>query len=136
MFGNLCSTKNIEGCTNVVWFDLVWFFFRTGSSGDGWERNALLEKMVRVQRDNARKGDKIDFLEEHVAELVNELQKKNRILQMYLVREESGVLATEASDRHKVGFFFFRTDCTWINLDDIVIQHFLALRRINGSPHS
>lgn len=73
----------------------------SGSSGDGWERNALLEKMVRVQRDNARKGDKIDFLEEHVAELVNELQKKNRILQMYLVREESGVLATEASDRHK-----------------------------------
>ena len=71
-------------------------------SGPDWERNALLEKMVRVQRDNARKMDKIDFLEEHVRELLGELKKKNRIIQYYLMREESGALASEASDKHKV----------------------------------
>lgn len=58
--------------------------------------------MVRVQRDNARKMDKIDFLEEHVRELLCELKKKNRIIQYYLMREESGSLASEASDKHKV----------------------------------
>jgi hypothetical protein len=58
--------------------------------------------MIRVQRDNARKSEKIDFLEEHVTDLVNELKKKNRLLQMYLMKEESGVLTDEATDRHKV----------------------------------
>ena len=58
--------------------------------------------MVRVQRDNARKMDKIDFLEEHVRELLAELKKKNRIIQYYLMREDSGSLASEASDKHKV----------------------------------
>ena len=57
---------------------------------------------MRVQRDNARKCEKIDFLEEHVQDLVNELKKKNRILQSYFLKEESGVLASEASDRNKV----------------------------------
>lgn len=70
--------------------------------GADWERNALMDKMVRIQRDNAKKNDKIDFLEEHVQDLVCELQKKNRLLQLYFVKEESGILASEASDKHKV----------------------------------
>ena len=67
-----------------------------------WERSALLEKMIRVQRDNAKKSEKIDFLEEHVHDLTAELKKKNRILQHYLVKQETGSLSSEASDRHKV----------------------------------
>lgn len=67
-----------------------------------WDRNALFEKMVRIQRDNARKSEKIDFLEEHVQDLVAEVKKKNRIIQFYFAKEDSGSMATEASDRHKV----------------------------------
>lgn len=67
-----------------------------------WERSALFEKMVRVQRDNARKSEKIDFLEEHVQDLLAEVKKKNRILQFYFAKEDAGSMASEASDRHKV----------------------------------
>ena len=38
-----------------------------------WERSALLEKIVRVQRDNAKKSEKIDFMEEHVQAIPYEL---------------------------------------------------------------
>ena len=62
----------------------------------------MVEKMVRVQRESARKSEKIDFLEEHVQALVSELKKKNRIVQFYLIKEDSGMMASEASDRHKV----------------------------------
>lgn len=67
-----------------------------------WERSALFEKMVRVQRDNARKSEKLDFLEEHVQDLVAEVKKKNRIIQFFFAKEDAGSLASEASDRHKV----------------------------------
>lgn len=67
-----------------------------------WERSALFEKMVRVQRDNARKSEKLDFLEEHVQDLLAEVKKKNRIIQFFFAKEDSGSMATEASDRHKV----------------------------------
>ncbi|XP_046639587.1 coiled-coil domain-containing protein 186-like isoform X1 [Daphnia pulicaria] len=66
-----------------------------------WERSALFEKMVRVQRDNARKSEKLDFLEEHVQDLLAEVKKKNRIIQFFFAKEDSGSMATEASDRHK-----------------------------------
>ena len=72
--------------------------------------------MIRVQRDNARKSEKIDFLEEHVTDLVNELKKKNRLLQMYLMKEDSGVLTDEATDRHKVSCsVVFRTKLLHFN---------------------
>jgi len=66
-----------------------------------WERSALLEKIVRVQRDNAKKSEKIDFMEEHVQVLVAELKKKNRIVQAFLMKEDSGMMASESSDKHK-----------------------------------
>jgi hypothetical protein len=74
-----------------------------------WERSALFEKMVRVQRDNARKSEKLDFLEEHVQDLLAEVKKKNRIIQFFFAKEDSGSMATEASDRHKViGHFSYK----------------------------
>lgn len=66
-----------------------------------WEPNALMEKMLRVQRDNAKKSEKIDFMEEHIQVLVAELKKKNRIVQAFFMKEDSGMMASEASDKHK-----------------------------------
>jgi len=66
-----------------------------------WEPNVLMEKMLRVQRDNAKKSEKIDFMEEHIHVLVAELKKKNRIVQAFLMKEDSGIMASEASDKHK-----------------------------------
>jgi len=46
--------------------------------------------------------EKLDFLEEHVEQLLTELQKKNRILQAYVLTIEAGALVSEQSDIHKV----------------------------------
>jgi hypothetical protein len=46
--------------------------------------------------------EKLDFLEEHVEQLLAELQKKNRIIQAYVLSIEPGALISEQSDLHKV----------------------------------
>ncbi|PAA60299.1 hypothetical protein BOX15_Mlig006919g1 [Macrostomum lignano] len=65
------------------------------------DRQALIEKIVRLQRDRSRRTEKIDFLNEHVRQLTEELQKKHRLLQHYILREESGSIAPEAFDVNK-----------------------------------
>lgn len=59
---------------------------------------------MRLQRISARKSEKLDFLESHVQTLVSEMQKKSRLLQDYMVRDQSGALTSNAMDNHKVGF--------------------------------
>ena len=54
-------------------------------------------------RQVARRSEKIDFLEEHVNSLVEEVRRKSRLLQHYLLREEAGALATQDRDQAKVG---------------------------------
>ena len=57
---------------------------------------------MKIQRSNARKTEKVEFLEEHVRQLVAELQKKTRIIQNYIIREQSGALSSERMDNNKV----------------------------------
>ena len=57
------------------------------------DRQMLIERIVRLQQIHAKKNEKIDFLSEHVHQLVAELQKKQRLIQHYIMREESGALA-------------------------------------------
>ena len=42
------------------------------------DKQMLVEKIVRLQKAHARKNEKIEFMEEHVTQLINELQKKAR----------------------------------------------------------
>lgn len=65
------------------------------------DRQILIDKIVKIQRSNARKAEKIEFLEEHVRQLVTELQKKTRIIQNYITREQSGALSSEMMDNNK-----------------------------------
>jgi hypothetical protein len=57
---------------------------------------------VKLQRANARKTEKLDFMEEHARHLVAELQKKTRIVQNYIMREQSGALSSASMDQNKV----------------------------------
>ena len=41
-------------------------------------KQLLIERIVRLQRSLARKNDKLEFLEEHIQQLVIEIKKKNR----------------------------------------------------------
>jgi len=63
---------------------------------------ALVEKMIRLQRTLARKQEKIDFMEEHSATLVEDIKKKNRLIQNYILNKEtSGALTSSKMDQNK-----------------------------------
>ena len=65
----------------------------TVTGPDSLDRQMLIERIVRLQQIHAKKNEKIDFLNEHVHQLVAALQKKQRLIQHYIMREESGALA-------------------------------------------
>ncbi|XP_040848006.1 coiled-coil domain-containing protein 186 [Ochotona curzoniae] len=79
----------------------------TGSAGavDNFpevDKAMLIERIVRLQKAHARKNEKIEFMEDHIKQLVDEIRKKTKIIQSYILREESGTLSSEASDFNKV----------------------------------
>nr|XP_023026850.1 coiled-coil domain-containing protein 186-like [Leptinotarsa decemlineata] len=65
------------------------------------DKQTLIEHIVKLQRLSAKKSEKIDFLEEHVNTLVIELQKKSKLLQSYILREQSGTLTSDKMDSNK-----------------------------------
>lgn len=61
----------------------------------------LVERICRLQKIHAKKNEKLEFMEEHVSALVDEIQKKSKIIQYYVLREQAGTLAPPRSDLHK-----------------------------------
>ncbi|XP_020843760.1 coiled-coil domain-containing protein 186 isoform X2 [Phascolarctos cinereus] len=66
------------------------------------DKTMLIERIVRLQKAHARKNEKIEFMEDHIKQLVEEIRKKTKIIQSYVLREEAGTLSSEASDFNKV----------------------------------
>ncbi|CAH2005346.1 unnamed protein product [Acanthoscelides obtectus] len=67
----------------------------------GIDKQTLIEHIVKLQRISAKKSEKIDFLEEHVNTLVAELQKKSKLLQNYILREQTGTMSSNSMDNNK-----------------------------------
>lgn len=65
-------------------------------------QSAMIEKIVVLQRKLARRGEKIEFLDEHVKQCLEELQKKTKIIQHYALREEASLLLPEDDSLDKV----------------------------------
>uniref|UniRef100_A0A8C5Q331 Coiled-coil domain containing 186 n=1 Tax=Leptobrachium leishanense TaxID=445787 RepID=A0A8C5Q331_9ANUR len=65
------------------------------------DKALLIERIVRLQKQHARKNEKIEFMEDHIKQLVEEIRKKTKIIQTYILREEAGTLTSEASDFNK-----------------------------------
>uniref|UniRef100_A0A8C4Z7C6 Coiled-coil domain containing 186 n=1 Tax=Gadus morhua TaxID=8049 RepID=A0A8C4Z7C6_GADMO len=65
------------------------------------DKTLLVERIVRLQKALARKQEKMEFMEDHIKQLVEEIRRKTKILQSYVLREESGALSSEASDNNK-----------------------------------
>ncbi|OTF84131.1 hypothetical protein BLA29_012180, partial [Euroglyphus maynei] len=63
--------------------------------------NTLIERILRLQRQLIQRNEKIDFLEEHNGQLIGEMKKKSKLLQYYILKEETGALATESMDKNK-----------------------------------
>ncbi|OCT69717.1 coiled-coil domain-containing protein 186 [Xenopus laevis] len=76
----------------------------SSAQGDSFpevDKAILIERIIRLQKAHARKNEKIDFMEDHIKQLVEELRKKTKIIQTYILREEAGTLSSEASDLNK-----------------------------------
>lgn len=71
------------------------------------DKQKLVERILKLQKTLARRSEKMDFLEDNNHQLVEELKKKTRLIQHYLLREESGALTTNAMDVNKVSFDHF-----------------------------
>ena len=68
------------------------------------DSHLMVEKIVKLQRTLARKQEKLEFMEDHIATMVEEMKKKNRLLQHYILQEETGALTSASMDENKVNF--------------------------------
>lgn len=64
-------------------------------------KKTLIERILRLQHATARQAERIDYLENQSAHLASELSKKSKLIQHYMVREQSGALASSKSDKNK-----------------------------------
>lgn len=79
----------------------------------------MIEHIVKLQRVSAKKSEKLDFLEEHVNTLVNELQKKTKLLQSYILREQSGTMTSNKMDNNKVNIAIRKKLYTYIPFNTV-----------------
>merc|ERR1719195_1835638 len=61
----------------------------------------LVEKIVKLQKELAKRQEKLDFMEEHVDTMVNEMKKKNKLLQNLMLKQDSGALVSTDMDTDK-----------------------------------
>lgn len=65
-------------------------------------KKVLVERILRLQQASARQTERIEFLENHTAMLVSEVQKKSKVVQHYMLRDQTaGALTSSKSDQSK-----------------------------------
>lgn len=62
------------------------------NSNNGNVQQIVIDKIVKLQKKLVKKTEKIEFLEEHVKQCLEELKKKTKIIQNYALREEAAML--------------------------------------------
>ncbi|XP_045781837.1 coiled-coil domain-containing protein 186 isoform X2 [Maniola jurtina] len=65
------------------------------------DRQALVERIVSLQRAAAARAERCEFLQEHCAQLTRELRGKNRLLRALLPSLPPAALASANADEHK-----------------------------------
>ena len=70
------------------------------------DSQVLVEKIVKLQRELAKRQEKLDFMEEHVDTMVHEMKKKNKLLQGLMLKQDAGALASSDMDQNKVCILF------------------------------
>ena len=72
---------------NLCWFLACCQEFPVITEQVEVDKQVLIERIVRLQRSLARKNEKLEFLEEHIQQLVMEIKKKNRLVLSALQNE-------------------------------------------------
>merc|ERR1712131_311828 len=57
---------------------------------NGMEKTEIIQKLINVQKQYVKRNEKIDFLSDHVSQLTEELKKKTKLIQSFLLREQHG----------------------------------------------
>ncbi|XP_052745416.1 coiled-coil domain-containing protein 186 [Bicyclus anynana] len=65
------------------------------------DRQALVERIVSLQRAAAARAERCEFLQEHCAQLTRELRAKSRLLRALLPALPPAALASATADEHK-----------------------------------
>ncbi|KAG8033913.1 hypothetical protein G9C98_008394, partial [Cotesia typhae] len=84
------------------------------------DKQALVDRVIKLQRVNVKRAEKLDFLEEHTRVLVAELQKKTKIIQNYILSETFDAMGSNERDKYKVGFKVRLGKFEVINIGDLL----------------
>ncbi|KAG9510556.1 ATP-dependent Clp protease ATP-binding subunit clpX-like, mitochondrial, partial [Fragariocoptes setiger] len=66
------------------------------------EKPNLIGMVMKLQNQVVKKDEQVDVLQEQVNMLIEEVKKKGRLLQHYILREESGILSTDTMEKNKI----------------------------------
>lgn len=66
------------------------------------DKNEIIHKLVETQKLNVKRNEKIDFLNDHVSQLTEELKKKTKLIQSYMVREQHGRMKPPGKEQEVV----------------------------------
>ena len=58
----------------------------------GPDQAVLVDKLIQTRKDIAKKDEKVEFLEEHIRQLTEELQKKTKFIQFTTKRGGYNIL--------------------------------------------
>ncbi|KYM81912.1 hypothetical protein ALC53_07704 [Atta colombica] len=65
-------------------------------------KQVLMERIIKLQDINVKRAEKLDFFKEHTQTLLEDIQKKEKIIQNYILNQNFGALTCNKSDRYKV----------------------------------
>lgn len=68
------------------------------------DKNVLLNKILTLQQQLGKLRSRVEFLEDHNNTLLEDIKKKSKLIQNFILREESGVLSSNDMDNFKVFF--------------------------------
>lgn len=62
----------------------------------------LMDRIIKLQNINVKRAEKLDFLKGHTQMLLEDIQKKEKIIQNYILHQNFGALTCNERDRYKV----------------------------------
>ncbi|XP_018402469.1 PREDICTED: coiled-coil domain-containing protein 186 isoform X2 [Cyphomyrmex costatus] len=64
-------------------------------------KQVLMDRIIKLQDINVKRAEKLDFFKEHTQTLLEDIQKKEKIIQNYILNQNFGALTCNKSDRYK-----------------------------------
>ncbi|KAM0733944.1 Coiled-coil domain-containing protein 186 [Formica fusca] len=64
-------------------------------------KQVLMDRIIKLQKRNVKRAEKLDFFEEHTQILTEELRKKTKIIEYYIIHQDFGALACNERDKYK-----------------------------------